>query len=52
MGSGRRGAYNYPRNVHIVDALPRGPTGKILNREITVTVAPRTGDCWLTWVRI
>jgi long-chain acyl-CoA synthetase len=27
-------AYKYPRRVGIVDALPKGPTGKILKREI------------------
>jgi long-chain acyl-CoA synthetase len=27
-------AYKYPRQVWIVDALPKGPTGKILKREI------------------
>jgi len=27
-------AYKYPRKVWIVDALPKGPTGKILKREI------------------
>lgn len=29
-------AYKFPRKVVIVDALPKGPTGKILKREITV----------------
>lgn len=29
-------AYKYPRHVWIVDALPKGPTGKILKREICV----------------
>ena len=27
-------AYKYPRHVWFVDALPKGPTGKILKREI------------------
>jgi long-chain acyl-CoA synthetase len=27
-------AYKYPRHVWFVDALPTGPTGKILKREI------------------
>jgi long-chain acyl-CoA synthetase len=27
-------AYKYPRHVWIVDALPKGPTGKIVKREI------------------
>jgi long-chain acyl-CoA synthetase len=30
----RVAAYKYPRTVHIVDELPKGPTGKILKREI------------------
>lgn len=29
-------AYKYPRRVWIVDALPKGPTGKIQRRDITV----------------
>jgi long-chain acyl-CoA synthetase len=29
-------AYKYPRQVHVVAELPKGPTGKILKREITV----------------
>ncbi len=32
----RIAAYKYPRRVVIVDALPKGPTGKILKREIDV----------------
>jgi hypothetical protein len=27
-------AYNYPRHVWIADKLSRGPTGKIVKREI------------------
>jgi long-chain acyl-CoA synthetase len=27
-------AYKYPRRVWLVDALPKGPTGKILRREV------------------
>ena len=30
----RVAAYKYPRQVWLVDALPKGPTGKILRREI------------------
>jgi len=30
----RLAAYKYPRVVEIVDALPKGPTGKILKREL------------------
>ena len=29
-------AYKYPRTIWFVDELPKGPTGKILKREITV----------------
>ena len=32
----RVAAYKYPRMVWIVDELPKGPTGKILKREIRV----------------
>jgi len=32
-------AYKYPRHVWFVDALPKGPTGKILKREIRAPVA-------------
>jgi acyl-CoA synthetase (AMP-forming)/AMP-acid ligase II len=32
-----RGGYNeYPRVIWFVDELPKGPTGKILKREIEV----------------
>ena len=33
----RVAAYKYPRKIKIVDALPKGPTGKILKREIDVS---------------
>jgi len=33
----RLAAYKYPRIIRMVEALPLGPTGKILKREITVT---------------
>lgn len=33
-------AYKYPRKVWIVDALPKGPTGKILKREIVPPPEP------------
>ncbi|MGW4098869.1 long-chain-fatty-acid--CoA ligase [Mycobacterium sp. NPDC004974] len=33
-------AYKYPRRVWIVDALPKGPTGKIQRRDITVPATP------------
>jgi long-chain acyl-CoA synthetase len=32
----RIAAYKYPRHVWFVDELPKGPTGKILKREIEV----------------
>lgn len=32
----RVAAYKYPRHVVLVDSLPKGPTGKILKREIDV----------------
>jgi long-chain acyl-CoA synthetase len=35
----RVAAYKYPRHVCIVDSLPKGPSGKILKREITIPVA-------------
>jgi long-chain acyl-CoA synthetase len=31
-------AYKYPRKIWIVDDLPKGPTGKILKRELKLTV--------------
>jgi long-chain acyl-CoA synthetase len=30
----RLAAYKYPREVRIVDELPKGPTGKILKKEL------------------
>ena len=30
----RLAAYKYPRIVEIIDELPKGPTGKILKREL------------------
>jgi long-chain acyl-CoA synthetase len=39
----RVAAYKYPRTVRIVDELPKGPTGKILKREIRLPeAAPAT----------
>ena len=34
-------AYKYPRHVWLVDALPKGPTGKILRREVQPPEAAR-----------
>src|SRR4051794_33987554 len=39
----RVAAYKYPRAVHVVDELPKGPTGKILKREIRVPEAAPAG---------
>jgi long-chain acyl-CoA synthetase len=36
---GQVAAYKYPRRVWLLDALPKGPTGKILKREIRPPVA-------------
>ena len=38
----RLAAYKYPRKVWIVEELPKGPTGKILRREIAAPVAADT----------
>ncbi len=35
-------AYKYPRQVHIVDSLPKGPTGKILKRVLRDQSAPNS----------
>ena len=32
----RVAAYKYPRHIWLVDALPKGATGKVLKREIQV----------------
>ena len=32
----RVAAYKYPRHIWFVDALPKGPTGKILRRNIAI----------------
>jgi long-chain acyl-CoA synthetase len=39
----RVAAYKYPRHVWIVDELPKGPTGKILKREIKPPVGLLAG---------
>ena len=33
----RLAAYKYPREVRVVDSLPKGPTGKILKAELRAT---------------
>ena len=40
----RVAAYKYPRHVALVESLPRGPTGKILKREIDVESLLERGD--------
>ena len=35
--------YKYPRKIWFVDELPKGPTGKILKREIKVPEEAKTG---------
>jgi len=40
----RVAAYKYPRHVWLVDELPKGPTGKILKREISPPVAAAIGE--------
>jgi long-chain acyl-CoA synthetase len=35
-------AYKYPRHIWFVDSLPKGPTGKVLKREIEVPDEVRT----------
>jgi long-chain acyl-CoA synthetase len=38
----RVAAYKYPRQVWLVDALPKGPTGKVQKRDITVPATEST----------
>jgi long-chain acyl-CoA synthetase len=33
-------AYKYPRTLHVVDALPLGPSGKVLKRELVQRYTP------------
>ncbi|MGB8405660.1 MAG: long-chain fatty acid--CoA ligase [Mycobacterium sp.] len=35
-------AYKYPRRIWFVDSLPKGPTGKLLRREITIPTTEST----------
>jgi len=39
----RVAAYKYPRSIWILDDLPKGPTGKILKREISVPETASSG---------
>ncbi|GAA5168758.1 long-chain fatty acid--CoA ligase [Pseudonocardia eucalypti] len=42
----RLAAYKYPRILWLVDALPRGPSGKILRREVEPPAStPRVAPC-------
>jgi long-chain acyl-CoA synthetase len=36
-------AYKYPRKIWFVDELPKGPTGKILKRELEIPEAAKAG---------
>jgi long-chain acyl-CoA synthetase len=38
----RVAAYKYPRLVWLVDALPKGPTGKVQKRDITIPTTEST----------
>ena len=38
-------AYKYPRKIWFVDELPKGPTGKILKREIEVPEQVAAASC-------
>jgi long-chain acyl-CoA synthetase len=38
----RVAAYKYPRHIWLLDELPKGPTGKLLRREITVPAIEST----------
>jgi long-chain acyl-CoA synthetase len=38
----RVAAYKYPRHVWLTDGLPKGPTGKLLKREITIPADVRS----------
>src|SRR4051794_21493298 len=40
----RVAAYKYPRHVWLVDELPKGPTGKILKREIQAPAKQEAGS--------
>src|SRR4051794_16206210 len=40
----RVAAYKYPRHVWLVDELPKGPTGKILKREIEAPAKQEAGS--------
>jgi long-chain acyl-CoA synthetase len=37
-------AYKYPRQVWFLDELPKGPTGKILKREIEIPSDAESGS--------
>ena len=39
----RVAAYKYPRSIQFVDTLPKGPTGKILKRELKAQLESASG---------
>jgi hypothetical protein len=45
----RVAAYKYPRHVWLVDELPKGPTGKILKREIQPPDQPAGAEVIDQW---
>ncbi|MDT7696902.1 MAG: long-chain acyl-CoA synthetase, partial [Pseudonocardiales bacterium] len=40
----RVAAYKYPRRIWFVDALPIGPTGKVLRREVAIPAEERADE--------
>jgi long-chain acyl-CoA synthetase len=40
----RLGRHKYPRRVEVLDALPMGPSHKILKRELRARLATPAGD--------
>ena len=46
---GQVAAYKYPRRIWLLDALPKGPTGKVLKRSISPPPAaelPTSASPW------
>ena len=41
---GEVASYKYPRKIWLVDELPKGPTGKILKREVEVPQEVASGS--------
>jgi long-chain acyl-CoA synthetase len=44
FAKGQLAAYKYPRHVWVVDELPKGPTGKILRREVSPPESGSTSE--------